>query len=479
MVNHVRAEQAGAMTSTPSEPPADASTPGPAPADPAGASTAPPPAYAPASSGPRVSSDQIRDLGRLRRSTADRKVAGVAAGLARHLDVDPVILRVAFVVLSLFGGAGLVLYGACWLLLPEDGQQTAPLGLDDRSRGIALIVAGFVGLAVLLGQGDWFWVPGPLIAVGLIVWLVLSRRNDAPSTGSTTPPPGVPGAGPEAVTPEQRWAAVAPTGPAPAYGAPATYPAMGSAPTDPSAPRFAPQPAAQPAPQQWHHQQAGRPPGHHRPAATMPAPVAPVVRNPRKRGPILFWFTLALAALAVGVVSIVDLAGVDVPGSTYPATVLATTAVMLLVGAFYGRAGGLILVGLLAAAATGVGLAIEKVEPEAINVTPTSAAELSDSYSFDFGDYELDLTQVSDLEALDGRTIEVSGEVGEIVVVVPDGVDVTATASVDGPGAVTLFGAEQGGIETTRTASHDGGADVPELTLDVGLEVGHVEIRTR
>ena len=43
---------------------------------------------------------EARDLSRLRRSSTDRHVAGVAGGLGRHLDVDPVILRVAFVVLA-------------------------------------------------------------------------------------------------------------------------------------------------------------------------------------------------------------------------------------------------------------------------------------------------------------------------------------------------------------------------------------------
>ena len=65
---------------------------------------------------PRRPGTSIRDLGRLRRTAGDRKVAGVAGGLARHLDIDPVILRVAFVVLVFFGGAGLLLYVACWLL---------------------------------------------------------------------------------------------------------------------------------------------------------------------------------------------------------------------------------------------------------------------------------------------------------------------------------------------------------------------------
>src|SRR5688500_33941 len=94
--------------------------------------------------GPRATLDEVRNLARIRRSVTDRKVAGVAGGLARHLDIDPVILRVAFVVLAFFGGAGLILYGALWLLLPEEGHHSAPLGLDDRSRSIALILVGVV-----------------------------------------------------------------------------------------------------------------------------------------------------------------------------------------------------------------------------------------------------------------------------------------------------------------------------------------------
>jgi len=440
----------------------------------------PSPAYAPPPSGPRVSRDQVRDLGRLRRSTTDRKVAGVAAGLARHLDIDPVILRVAFVVLTLFGGAGLVVYGACWLLLPEDGQETAPLGLDDRSRGVALIVAGLIGLAVLLGQGDWFWVPGPLIGLGLVVWLLMARRQDSStSTTHPAPPPGVPGAGPGAVTPEQRWSAVAPAyapaagqpGPAPAY-APATGPVG-----------YHPAPAS-PAPSTASHFDPGHagPTGPTGPIATQvvqrPSSRSGQPRNPRKRGPILFWFTMALAALAVGVLGIVDLAGVAVPGSAYPATVLAVTGAMLLVGAFFGRAGGLILVGLLAAAATSVGLAVEKVEPNAIEITPTTAAAVPAEDSFELGSYRLDLSRVSDPEELDGRTISISGEVGELLVIVPDGVDVTATGQVDGPGAITLFGDDRGGIDTQATSSYDGGPQAPHVTLDLQLEVGHIEVRT-
>ena len=49
-------------------------------------------------------------------------MAGVAAGLARYLGVDVMIIRLAFVVLTVFGGAGVALYLAGLLLIPEEGS---------------------------------------------------------------------------------------------------------------------------------------------------------------------------------------------------------------------------------------------------------------------------------------------------------------------------------------------------------------------
>ena len=58
----------------------------------------------------------------LRRPVQDSVVAGVAAGLARYLGVDVMIIRLAFVVLTVVGGAGIPLYLAGLLLIPEDGS---------------------------------------------------------------------------------------------------------------------------------------------------------------------------------------------------------------------------------------------------------------------------------------------------------------------------------------------------------------------
>src|SRR6476661_7963916 len=406
MVAGRRGQQAGAMTTTPPEAPSGAE--------------------APRDQGPRVTRDEIRDLGRLRRSVTDRKVAGVAGGLARHLDVDPVILRVAFVVLVFFGGAGLIVYGACWLFVPEEGSDSAPLHLDDRSRTVALVIAGILAAAVLVGHSfGGFPFPWPLLLVALVALILLPRRD-----ASRTPPPPPPATPPSPAAPQygEQYAAhfAAPVaGPPTAEDAAAAETPYGTAAATP--PAY--QPAYPPA----------YPPGGW--ATTTAAP-----RSPRRRGPILFWFTLALIALAEGLLGIVDLAGLSVPGSAYPALAVAITGVMLLVGAFWGRAGGLILLGLVSTVALAGATATDHWNGSDLHASPARASAVRDSYSVSGGALVVDLSHVRDVSALDGRTIHVSGDVGRLEVVVPATVDTTAHADVNGPGDIRLFGRDSGGI---------------------------------
>ena len=75
----------------------------------------------------------------LRRPYQDRMLAGVAAGLARYFGVDAIIVRIAFVVLTVVGGAGIPLYLAGLLLIPEEGTDVSIAGsiiesLQSRSR---------------------------------------------------------------------------------------------------------------------------------------------------------------------------------------------------------------------------------------------------------------------------------------------------------------------------------------------------------
>jgi phage shock protein PspC (stress-responsive transcriptional regulator) len=401
------------MTTTPPEAPS-----GPPPQDPTG------------DSGPRVTRDEVRDLGRLRRSTTDRKVAGVAGGLGRHLDVDPLILRVAFVVLVFFGGAGLILYGACWLLVPEDGDDKAPFNLDERSRTIALMIVGVLAAVALVGD-SWgaFWFPWPVAIVALIALWLLTRNNP-----------------PKAAAPPT----AAPYGPAP-YG--------------PAAP-------PQENPYAAASQQAYYPP---QPPYVAP-PVMQRVPNPRKRGPILFWLTLALIALGEGLLGIADLAGANIADPAYPALAVAICGVMLVVGAFFGRAGGIILVGLIATVGLVGATAASEWEGDQVNVTPTTASSLDDRYWLDAGEQVIDLREVSDLSSLDGRTLEVEGGVGRIEVILPDGMGARVTADIDGPGQIDLFGEGHGGIDVNTGASVEGD---PHMTIDAHLGVGEIEVSHR
>ncbi|WP_457207706.1 PspC domain-containing protein [Nocardioides sp. P5_C9_2] len=394
------------------------------PSDLAGPSPAPPLA-----GGPRVSAEQMRDLGRLRRSVEDRHVAGVAGGLARHLDIDPIIVRVALVVLVFFGGSGLLLYAAGWLLVPEEGTTDQPLGLDERSRKVALLGAGV--LAALAALGDWagaFWFPWPVVVVALLVLWFLNRNQRRDAAGPGTPP----------------------TVPAPVTGYGSTY-------TGSTYEGFT---------------QTG--PGHTGPAYDPNAYVRP--RNPRKRGPILFWTTLALIAIGVGTLGVIEAAGTDVPPSGYPALALAITGAMLVLGAFWGRAGGLILVGLVAAVATLGATASGDWDGTSLTYAPTTPAEVRDSYDLGTGELTLDLSGVRDVEDLDGRRISIDGGVGAIEVVVPRGMDVTVDASA-GVGNVDVLGQESGGLDVQQGGFVDGGDEVPDMTIEVDLGMGQVTVR--
>ena len=62
---------------------------------------------------------------RLRRSVDDRKLGGVAAGVAMFFALDVAHVRIALVVLAILGGAGVPLYLAAWALIPEEGSDLA------------------------------------------------------------------------------------------------------------------------------------------------------------------------------------------------------------------------------------------------------------------------------------------------------------------------------------------------------------------
>ena len=60
-------------------------------------------------------------LQRIRRSRHDRMLAGVSGGISQALGIDPALVRIGFVVVSILGlGTGVIAYATCWLLIKEE-----------------------------------------------------------------------------------------------------------------------------------------------------------------------------------------------------------------------------------------------------------------------------------------------------------------------------------------------------------------------
>jgi phage shock protein C len=121
---------------------------------------------------------------RLRRSRRDRLVGGVCGGIARYLDVDPVLLRIAAVALALSGGLGVLAYVLAWIVIPDatdDEPERAPVRADRHARAIT-VGAALVGLGALLMLRQWlpgfgagmFW---PLVVVAAGVLVLISARR--------------------------------------------------------------------------------------------------------------------------------------------------------------------------------------------------------------------------------------------------------------------------------------------------------------
>ncbi len=130
---------------------------------------------------------------RLRKSSSDRVMFGVAGGLAEHLDIDSTLVRVAFVVLGFASGIGLIAYIVLALVMPEAvkgaepaEESTPPPEADTRTKRNRNFIGGLlvvVGVLLLLLQVEFFsWLrwgliwPLAIIAVGVALIWDRSRR---------------------------------------------------------------------------------------------------------------------------------------------------------------------------------------------------------------------------------------------------------------------------------------------------------------
>ncbi|MET9228790.1 PspC domain-containing protein [Lentzea sp. NPDC003310] len=366
------------------------------------------------------------------RPRAGRKVGGVAAGIALRFQIDPVIVRIAFVALALSGGVGLPVYLAGWLLLPEEGDEASPLeALLNRGRSsmpqgqtVLLGLLMFPVLAFTVGSGSGFQV---FVTLGAVVggfYLLQKNRGHLQPVAPATlaDPPAVP----------------------PAPGAPAWDP-LGAAP-------FAwdlPEPAPKPQP---------------------PAP-----RPPKSR---VGMTTLGVATLTVAASAILS---VWVPWFTVPHTiglVVAVLAAGLLVGSFTGGGRGLIW---LLVPASVIGFAMTAVDfdgPTSVSsytVTPKAVTDVRDRYETSVGSVMLDLRELPDSGEV---KTAVDVELGEAVVHVPKNADVTFRCDASSIGELDCLGkrAEGSNVAVDGRDLGENGEGGLKIELDVQASVGEVRV---
>ena len=71
---------------------------------------------------------------RLYRMREGRVVAGVCAGIAAYFGIDPTLVRLAFALLTVFGGAGILLYLCAWIVIPEEGGDGSSIAESFASK---------------------------------------------------------------------------------------------------------------------------------------------------------------------------------------------------------------------------------------------------------------------------------------------------------------------------------------------------------
>ena len=379
----------------------------------------------------------------------DRQVAGVAAGIARRYDIDPVLVRVGFVVAAFFG-IGAALYIAGWILLPEAPTDPAHPVQRRAPRGVlvvALAIAAAVSLGAVFGGGNDIVLP--TLAVAALLLLLHRSRADRGPGGSAT-------------------AAQAPTTAAP------VGPSMVK---DPGGPPVTP-PAWDPlgaAPFAW----------------DLPEPSGPPPAPPRRRLPVTP-VTLGLALLAGGITALILLLAGALSLANLPVlfgVALAVIGAGLVGGSFVRSGRGLIPIALLLTVLTWAVLSapLDRWQGNGVgdlHAAPTTVAALQPSYERTAGRIDLDLSNI-DLAVPPGGNASpvrtrVSLGAGEVQVRVPRDADLRLNASA-GIGDVVYGDRAGSGPGADVTVNEDLGADGVRsgrlLVLDVETGAGNVEVR--
>ena len=361
----------------------------------------------------------------LYRPDEGRWLAGVAAGLSLRFEVPVALLRVVFVLLCFAGGLGALLYLAGWLLIPAEGETDAIVqgwvstGQTRRWVGVLL-----VGLAVIILASTTGLVKGDLaFAVVLIGIGVMLYRGDL-------------GRG------ERR--------------------------------RQTPAPAKRQAPPEEATEASAVP----EPPAAVAAPAPPKERSYLGR------VCVGVAAIALGVLGLFDeiIAGFQPDFHHYVALAVGVIGIGVMVGAWFGRPAGLVLLGFLLlpvlffsrlAAAGGTDLmSIEFTSIGQVHHRPGSVEGIRHSYQMGVGGLTVDLRDVD----FAGETVWIDTEVGigEVLVRLPEGVAAEVSGEV-GVGTLQVGDQDRSGVGVEADFRLEGSAGT--LVLDSEVGIGQIEVR--
>lgn len=431
--------------------------------------------------------DTVKDFWatRPRRPRRGRKIAGVASGIANRYRIDPVLVRVGFVVAAIYGGAGVLAYLLGWLFLPEQDDQVSPVeslfgkGRSSTSSGFTILlciaavpVTGWFFSGSFTGSfSSWTSL---LVVGGLMFLLHQSRGNVVPVN---------PGAAEQAAPPPPQ-----PT--MPIYPPPPSYPVYSPQPaaTMPFAPPATPPADAPPPmpPEPRVTPPAWDPLGAAPFAWDLPEPATPEPEEPeppaKRRKPRVATATLGIALMAVAGLAVAANATWGAGGWLSPehivGVVLAIIGLGLVAGAFLRAGRGLIA---LAVPLSVIGMGMTAISPDGYHgfgdlaARPTSVTEVQDVYQRSVGTVELDLTGLPDTGVVN---TEVRTGVGSAEVVVPKYADVFITCEAD-IGSVDCLGRTSDSIDA-RVDEFTSVGDTPgglEIYLRVSADTGNVEVR--
>lgn len=441
----------------------------------------------------------------VRRSTTDTKLAGLAGGVAEHWGIDPVLVRVGWVLLALSGGVGLVLYVAGWLLIPLQGRATAPVDdlLGDTARRwskevwLTLVVVACLAAFAVFGSMSPFGV-GPAVIIACIWYFGFYKQRQGQDTASSpegAPVPSVPAVPafvthPGPATPftdaadawrrriEEHVRLSAPVAATPARVEPApTWPSPPSTPApadlqDPDPEREARSAfLATPDPVGLYVEE---------PVAARAVPVAPRRRGDRPAARRLRLLTLLVLGLTTGGLALAERQGVEIAASAYAAAALLVVGLALVAATWFGRARGLLALGLLLVPVVVLTSVVGPLTPldqwSQNELAYRTVAELPPAGdSQPAGELQVDLRGL-DLDA--DATYAAHLGMGRLEVTVPADVNVELRYRVE-QGLVLAFDEDpRAGTDLSQVVPPAAPLlGRPTLTLDLSVDRGQLEIR--